>query len=144
MRSKSVSSNGLRRSGSPAFSLSGSKLNSPNAIRGISETPIARKLFSESTPNQGGPDNEASYKLVHKFFFRNESLLTVIAGSPTVATSSPSENVDLTQVNGSKPELNLLTYSYERLRVDSKDRVTDIDVTKREVLFFVEFALLYN
>ncbi|KAJ0084553.1 hypothetical protein Patl1_31125 [Pistacia atlantica] len=77
LRSKSVSSNGLRRSGSPAFSLSGSKLNSPSSNRGISETPIARKLFSESTPNQG---------------------------SPTVETSSPSENVGLTQAYLSEEE----------------------------------------
>lgn len=55
----------------------------------------------------------------------------------TVEASSPPANVDLTQANGSKPELNLRTYPYERLRVDSKDRVTDIDVAKREVLFFL-------
>lgn len=55
-------------------------------------------------------------------------------GSPRKEVKSPSENEGLIQADGSEAGINLLIYPYERLKVVSTDPITDIDVTKREVL----------
>ncbi|TXG46477.1 hypothetical protein EZV62_028024 [Acer yangbiense] len=124
LRSKSVISNGLWRSASPASNISGTKLNSSGGNRRASSiTPISRKLFPGSTPYRGG------------------------SGSPTVKSISPSENgkaiqVDgsdshsenakAIQVGGSDSDVISLIFSFERLQVNSKDPAKDIDAAKRE------------
>lgn len=57
----------------------------------------------------------------------------VIADSPTAEPSSSSESTKVVLVNGSEAGVSSLIYSYERLRVDSRNPVIGIDVTKREV-----------
>lgn len=61
LRSKSVSSNGLGRSISPASSVFSPNSKSFESHRLSSQTPIVGKLFSGSTPN-GSAGNEASLK----------------------------------------------------------------------------------
>ncbi|KAL5580762.1 hypothetical protein UlMin_013204 [Ulmus minor] len=100
LRGRSPSSNGRERSMSPAFSVSNSNMNSP----------IARKLFSESSPHGS----------------------TASAGSPTLETSSASGNAGSNQADGTEGDINLLMYPYERLKVFSSDPVKGINVTKRE------------
>lgn len=116
LRSRSVSSNGLRRSASSAFSVSGSNLKSSDNHQISSVSPIARSLFSGSYPDHDSADGSP------------------VPPRPTaVVPSSPSENVGLDQINGVKIDVNLLIFPYERLKVVADDPVTTgIDVTKRE------------
>ena len=60
--------------------------------------------------------------------------LLVISGSPKAEAESPSQAAVLDQVNGNDASENSVIYPYERLKVNSSDPVTDIDVTKREVV----------
>lgn len=106
LRSNSVSSNGRGNSLSTTSGVSGSNFKSSSNHLFSSQTPVARKLFSES-PSHGS------------------------AGSSTAGSTS-SQNANLGQVDVSNPNVNSLIYSYMRLRVDSSDPVTDIDLTKRE------------
>lgn len=57
LRSRSVSSNGLRRSASSAFSVSGSNLKSSDNHQISSVSPIARSLFSGSYPDHDSAGN---------------------------------------------------------------------------------------
>ncbi|KAK9280361.1 hypothetical protein L1049_014050 [Liquidambar formosana] len=107
LRSKSVSSNGLGRSISPASSIFSPNSKSFESRRLSSPTSIGGKLFSGSTPNGS-------------------------ADSPAVEASSPSGNVGLTQIDRCEADVNLLIFPYERLKVKSNDPATGIDVTKRE------------
>lgn len=59
--------------------------------------------------------------------------LLVISGSPKAEAESPSQAAVLDQVNGNDASENSVIYPYERLKVNSSDPATDIDVTKREV-----------
>lgn len=118
LRSRSVSSNGLQGSGSPIQSISSSKLNSSDRHRAFCETPTAWQLFSESTLDKD---------------------------SPTAEPSSSSESTKVVLVNGSEAGVSSLIYSYERLRVDSRNPVIGIDVTKREAyLSEEEFQEKFN
>ncbi|KAK4606121.1 hypothetical protein RGQ29_000401 [Quercus rubra] len=110
LRSKSVISNGLGRSGSPASSVSGSNSKSSTNQLFSSPTPIVRKLFS------GSPHDES----------------LVSAGSPAAEPRSLSQSAGFIQADGSGDCVNLLIYPYERLSVISSDPVAGIDVTKRE------------
>lgn len=103
LRSKSLVSNGLGRSGSPASSVSGSNSKSSTNQLFSSPTPIVRKLFS------GSPH-----------------------GSPAAEPRSLSQSAGFIQADGSGDCVNLLIYPYERLSVISSDPVAGIDVTKRE------------
>lgn len=105
LRSRSVSSNGLQGSGSPIPSISSSKLNSADRHRAFCETPTAQRLFSESTLDKD---------------------------SPTGEPSSSSKSTKAIQFNESEAGVSSLIYSYEQLRVDSRNPVIGIDVTKRE------------
>ncbi|XP_030969070.1 villin-1 isoform X2 [Quercus lobata] len=113
LRSKSVISNGLGRSGSPASSVSGSNSKSSTNQLFSSPTPIVRKLFS------GSPHGSA-----------DES--SVSAGSPAAEPRSFSQSAGFIQADGSGDCVNLLIYPYEQLSVISSDPVAGIDVTKRE------------
>ncbi|KAJ6905117.1 hypothetical protein NC652_022998 [Populus alba x Populus x berolinensis] len=53
--------------------------------------------------------------------------------SPKAEAESPSQAAVLAQVDGNDASENSVIYPYERLKVNSSDPVTDIDVTKREV-----------
>lgn len=105
LRSRSVSSNGLQGSGSPIPSISSSKLNSADRHRAFCETPTAQLLFSESTLDKD---------------------------SPTGEPISSSKSTKAIQFNESEAGVSSLIYSYEQLRVDSRNPVIGIDVTKRE------------
>lgn len=60
-------------------------------------------------------------------------LIIVIADSPTGEPSSSSKSTKAIQFNESEAGVSSLIYSYEQLRVDSRNPVIGIDVTKREV-----------
>lgn len=60
-------------------------------------------------------------------------LIIVIADSPTGEPSSFSKSTKAIQFNESEAGVSSLIYSYEQLRVDSRNPVIGIDVTKREV-----------
>nr|XP_034896606.1 villin-1 isoform X1 [Populus alba] len=107
LRSKSVSSNG-RNSTSPVSSASVTHFNSPTNYQISTPAPTARKLFP------GSPFHDS-------------------AGSPKAEAESPSQAAVLAQVDGNDASENSVIYPYERLKVNSSDPVTDIDVTKREV-----------
>ncbi|XP_061959519.1 villin-1 isoform X1 [Populus nigra] len=106
LRSKSVSSNG-RNSTSPVSSASVTHFNSSTNYQISSPAPTARKLFP------GSPFHDS-------------------AGSPKAEAESPSQAAVLAQVDGNDASENSVIYPYERLKVNSSDPVTDIDVTKRE------------
>ncbi|XVF19874.1 hypothetical protein REPUB_Repub11eG0148600 [Reevesia pubescens] len=113
-RSRSGSSNGWERSVSPASSISGSFLKFSDNHNVSSPTPVARKLFTGSSPYQD---------------------------SPVVEASSPSTNEKSNQIDASETSANSLIYPYQRLTVMSADPVSGIDVTKREAyLSEEEFA----
>ncbi|PRQ34453.1 putative villin/Gelsolin, ADF-H/Gelsolin-like domain-containing protein [Rosa chinensis] len=135
LRSKSMSSNGRRRSFSPAPGVSFPIIKSGSTpIAGVSfpiiksnSTPIARKLFRGSSLN-GSPDGSFTS-----------------AGSPE-SEEKLSKNVGNIQADGTEDDINLLVYPYERLTVNSKDPETSIDITKREAYlseeeFKVKFGL---
>ncbi|KAJ7959797.1 Villin-1 [Quillaja saponaria] len=107
LRSISVSSNGWGSSTS-ASSVSGTYFNSSSNGIFSSPTPTSRKLFSGSS-------------------------LYNSAGSSAAELRSPSENVSFSQVDTNEDGMNLLIYPYERLKVVSKDQITGIDRTKREM-----------
>ncbi|CAK7331256.1 unnamed protein product [Dovyalis caffra] len=124
LRSKSVSSNGKRSSSSPVSSASVSHFNSLTNYLISTPTPAARKLFPGSPFADG-------------------------AGSPKAELDSPSQTPDLVQVDRNNAREDSLIYPYERLKVNSSDPVTGINVTKREVLGiagaqlgFVEYVIL--
>ncbi|EEF36749.1 villin-1 [Ricinus communis] len=106
LRSNYVRTNGRGSSLPPASSVSGSNSKSSYNHLVSSPAPIARKLFLTS-PSQAS------------------------SGSPTAEARSPG-NVNLVQVDGSNGSVNTLIYPYMRLKVDSSDPATDIDVSKRE------------
>ncbi|XP_011032128.1 PREDICTED: villin-1-like isoform X1 [Populus euphratica] len=106
LRSKSVSSNG-RNSTSPVSSASVTHFNSSTNYQISTPAPTARKLFP------GSPFHDS-------------------AGSPKAEAESPSQAAVLAQVDGNDASENSVIYPYERLKVNSSDPVTDIDVTKRE------------
>ncbi|PNT19567.2 hypothetical protein POPTR_009G045000v4 [Populus trichocarpa] len=106
LRSKSVSSNG-RNSTSPVSSASVTHFNSSTNCQISTPAPTARKLFP------GSPFHDS-------------------AGSPKAEAESPSQAAVLSQVDGNDASENSVIYPYERLKVNSSDPVTDIDVTKRE------------
>ncbi|KAL9334055.1 hypothetical protein Peur_074194 [Populus x canadensis] len=106
LRSKSVSSNG-RNSTSPVSSASVTHFNSSTNCQISTPAPTARKLFP------GSPFHDS-------------------AGSPKAEAESPSQAAVLAQVDGNDASENSVIYPYERLKVNSSDPVTDIDVTKRE------------
>ncbi|XP_038707097.1 villin-1 [Tripterygium wilfordii] len=106
-RSRSVDSTGRGSNFSSTTSVSGSNFKPSNDYLSSSLTPIGRKLFSASSSSHSS------------------------SGSPT-AESSFSGNVNLVQFNGNEAGLSSLIYPYQRVKVDSKDPVTGIDVTKRE------------
>lgn len=113
-RSRSGSSNGWDRSVSPASSISGSHLKFSDNYNVSSPTPVVRKLFIGSSPDQD---------------------------SPAVLPSSPSTKENSNQIDASETTANLLIYPYQRLTVVSSDPVSGIDVTKREAyLSEEEFA----
>lgn len=106
LRTKSVSSNG-RNSTSPVSSASVTHFNSSTNCQISTPAPTARKLFP------GSPFHDS-------------------AGSPKAEAESPSQAAVLSQVDGNDASENSVIYPYERLKVNSSDPVTDIDVTKRE------------
>ncbi|KAJ6716039.1 VILLIN-1 [Salix koriyanagi] len=106
LRSKSVSSNG-RSSSSPVTSASVTHFNSSTNFQISTPTPTARKLFP------GSPFHDS-------------------AGSPKAEAESPSQAAVLDQADGNDASENSVIYPYERLKVNSSDPATDIDVTKRE------------
>ncbi|KAJ6691914.1 VILLIN-1 [Salix purpurea] len=106
LRSKSVSSNG-RSSSSPVTSASVTHFNSSTNFQISTPTPTARKLFP------GSPFHDS-------------------AGSPKAEAESPFQAAVLDQADGNDASENSVIYPYERLKVNSSDPATDIDVTKRE------------
>nr|XP_011460943.1 PREDICTED: villin-1 isoform X2 [Fragaria vesca subsp. vesca] len=106
LRSKSLSSNGRRRSFSPAPGASFPIIKSSSA-------PIVRKLFRGSSLN-GSPD---------------ESFASAVSLESEEMLSKNAGNI---QANGTEDHINLSVYPYERLTVNSKDPETSIDITKRE------------
>ncbi|KAB2080833.1 hypothetical protein ES319_A05G093000v1 [Gossypium barbadense] len=114
LRSRSSSSNGWERSFSPASTVSGSHLKFSDNYSISSPTPVARKLFTGSSPYQD---------------------------SPVVEPSSPSTNENSHQIDANETSANSLIYPYQRLTVSSTEPVSGIDVTKREAyLSEEEFA----
>ncbi|XP_039041546.1 LOW QUALITY PROTEIN: villin-1-like [Hibiscus syriacus] len=112
LRSRSTSSNGWERSFSPAST--GSHLKFSDNHNVSSPTPVARKLFTESSLYQD---------------------------SPVVESSFPSINENSNQIDASETSVNSLIYPYQRLTVSSTEPVSGIDVTKREAyLSEEEFA----
>ncbi|KAK8679810.1 hypothetical protein V6N13_145244 [Hibiscus sabdariffa] len=114
LRSRSSSSNGWERRLSPASTISGSHLKFSDNHNVSSPTPVARKLFTESSPYQD---------------------------SPIVESSFPSTNENSNQIDATETSANSLIYPYQRLTVSSPEPVSGIDVTKREAyLSEEEFA----
>ncbi|KAJ8749772.1 hypothetical protein K2173_012323 [Erythroxylum novogranatense] len=104
-RSMSVVSNGSGSSISPMSSVPSTNSNSSQNHLLTSSTPTLRTLFT-------GPPNHGS------------------SGLPTARESS--QFARSLQDDGTDATVNSLIYPFERLRMDSKDPVTNIDVTKRE------------
>ncbi|KAK2641213.1 hypothetical protein Ddye_022976 [Dipteronia dyeriana] len=136
LRSKSVISNGPRRSASPASNISGTKLNASGGNRrASSQTPIARKLFPGSTPYRGSPtvksispsENGKAIQVDGSDSHSKNAKAIQVDGS-----DSHSENAKAIQVGGSDSDVISLIFSFERLQVNSKDPAKDIDVAKRE------------
>ncbi|GMI81723.1 villin 1 [Hibiscus trionum] len=114
LRSRSSSSNGWERGFSPASTISGSHLKFSDNHNVSSPTPVARKLFTESSPYQDSPGVESTF---------------------------PSTNENSNQIDASETSANSIIYPYQRLTVSSPEPVSGIDVTKREAyLSEEEFA----
>ncbi|KAI4306619.1 hypothetical protein L6164_029880 [Bauhinia variegata] len=113
--SNSVTSNGRRRSSSPAPRAPGTDFRSSGDRRLSSPAPVPRKLF------QGSPASNTPGESVSS------------TGSPVIEPRSSSETTGLAQSDKNGDNGNLLVYPYELLKVISRDPVTSIDVTKREV-----------
>ncbi|XP_050367223.1 villin-1 isoform X2 [Argentina anserina] len=106
VRSKSMSSNGRRRSFSSAPGVSFPIVKS-------SSTPIVGKLFRGSSLN-GSPDG------------------SFLSASLPESDEKVYSNGGNNQADGNEDDKIMLVYPYERLTVNSKDPETSIDVTKRE------------
>ncbi|XP_043725223.1 villin-1 isoform X2 [Telopea speciosissima] len=111
-QSKTVSSERLRRSVSPATPVSGSNFEAARNNQFSSTTPIARELFSTTSPDHDTADG---------------SLVSVEVEEP-----SSMEKASLMKVDGTEVGEELESFPYEQLKVTSNNPVTDIDVTKRE------------
>ncbi|OVA02671.1 Villin headpiece [Macleaya cordata] len=125
-RRKSIISNGLGRSVSPASHVLGSNFEGSNSRRFSSPSPIVRKLFRSSSPDRGIAGNEASPDS-HRNEIKDGSLVSQLV-EPISNSGTPSPF----QVDESEVDDVLETFPYERLKVMSDDPVTGIDVTKRE------------
>ncbi|KAM7256651.1 hypothetical protein ACFE04_012392 [Oxalis oulophora] len=103
---QSVRSKSVVTTSSSAPNLSGLTRRLSNGHNFSSPTPILRTLLSESSPNQGD------------------------TGSPSLQQTTSSESAVTVESNGNEEGI---IHPYERLTVTSKDPVTGINATKREV-----------
>ncbi|XP_042492503.1 villin-1 isoform X2 [Macadamia integrifolia] len=110
--SPAFSSDRLRRSVSPASPGSGSNFKASSNHKFSSSTPMSGELFSTASPDHDIADG---------------SLVSVQVEEP-----SSMEKVSSTKVNGTEVGEGLETFPYERLKVMSNNPVTGIDLTKRE------------
>ncbi|XP_024003732.1 villin-1 [Eutrema salsugineum] len=106
-RSRSVSSNGSERGVSPcSIEKVSSLISAEDRKSSRNSTPVVKKLFSES--------------------------LSVDTSNGSASSSSDISKENTLGGINLDPSLESLAYSYEQLRVDSKEPVTDIDATRRE------------
>ncbi|XP_010256568.1 PREDICTED: villin-1 isoform X2 [Nelumbo nucifera] len=138
-RSKSIGSDELRRSVSPAAHISSSKFNAPNSRRFSSPIPIARKLFSGTSPDHSSANNKAFIDPCTKEI-KDGSVVSQTCKEPSFSSR---KGHDMKLDEAELDDLN--TYPYERLKVTSDDPVQGIDVTRREAyLSHEEFQVMFG
>ncbi|KAH9701669.1 Villin-1 [Citrus sinensis] len=86
-----------------------------------------KPYFGETTP-----DSLRSRSVSSNGLQGSGSPIPSISNSPTGEPSSSSKSTKVIQFNESEAGVSSLIYSYEQLRVDSRNPVIGIDVTKRE------------
>ncbi|XAR51144.1 hypothetical protein NMG60_11005693 [Bertholletia excelsa] len=158
-RSRSVSFSPDRvrvRGRSPAFNALAANFENPNARNLSTPPPVVRKLYPKSgasvTPDSSKSESRSAAIAALTASFEQRPRETMIPRSikvtPEAAKPKPETDKKENSVSGrtealtniqedvkegeTEDEEGLPTYPYERLKIDSADPITEIDVTKRE------------
>ncbi|KAJ1697999.1 hypothetical protein LUZ63_006511 [Rhynchospora breviuscula] len=148
-RSRSVSFSPERvrvRGRSPAFNALAANFEKPDTRNLSTPPPVVKKLYPKSvTPDKTANPKSASITAITSSFEKPTTTMipkVVKDGKPKEGeVSNRSESLtireDAKEEEVGEDEEGMVTYPYDRLKTNSEDPVTDIDITKREAYLSV-------